>query len=103
MKGRHIKADDEQWFVKLSEFPPHPGVDAIVFLPRNAQRPYRVVEVPQGRYRSQDELEKLSDGDLLKLWKGGDLMDYAHDARAGLNHPAHFARPLPPDVGTGES
>lgn len=103
MKERYIDKDDERWFVKLAEFPPHPGVDAIIFFPRNAQRPYRVVEVPAGRFGSQEALEKLQDSELMELFEGGDMMDYGHDAHAGLNHPASLARPLPPDVGTGES
>lgn len=102
MKERQIEANGERWFAKLSDFPPHPGVDAVVFFPSNAQRAYRVVEVPQGRFASQEALEKLSDDDLVKLFRVGDEMDYGHDARAGLNHPARMARPLPPNVGTGE-
>ena len=101
MAERYIEAENERWFVKLSDFPPHPGVDAVVFFPSNTQRPYRVVEVPQGRFGSQDALENVADEELVKLFTGGDQMDYAHDARAGLNHPARFARPLPPNVGTG--
>lgn len=103
MKERYIEADDERWFVKLGEYPPHPGVGTVIFFPRNAQRPYRVIEVPHGRFASQDELDKLSDDDLLRLFRHGDMMDYSHDAHAGPNHEVHFARPLPPDVGTHES
>ena len=101
MRERQIEANGERWSVKLSDYPPHPGVDAIVFFPSNAQRAYRVVEVPQGRFGSQDALEKLEDGELLELFRRGDEMDYGHDARAGLNHPARLARPLPLNVGTG--
>ena len=103
MKERYIEADDERWFVKLGEFPPHPGVGTVIFFPRNTQRPYRVVEVAENRFASQEALDKLSDNDLLQLFHHGDMMDYSHDAHAGPSHDAEVAQRLPSDVGTGES
>lgn len=103
MMERHIDADGDRWFVKLGEYPPHPGVGVVLFFPRNDQRAYRVIEVPQNRFASQEALEKLSDKDLLALFRGGDAMDYSHEEGAGALHPTHIAQQLPPDVGTNET
>jgi len=103
MKERSIEVDHDRWFVKLGEHAPHPGIATVLFFPRNQQRPYRVAEVPAARFASQQELEALSDDDLLALFHASDFMDYVHEGGAEAHHPTRFAQPLPPDVGTGES
>ena len=64
MKERYIEADDERWFVKLGEYPPHPGVGTVIFFPRNAQRPYRVIEAIYSR--PPDALTAFADAFKLK-------------------------------------
>lgn len=99
MTKRYIEVDDDRWFVRLSEYSPHPQVGTVIFFPRNDQRPYRVVEVAIDTFGSQGELEKLSDAELLELYRHGDALDFAHESKATLSHPTHMARPLPPGVG----
>lgn len=102
MSERHIDVDGDRWYVKLGEHPPHPGVGTVIFFPGNGQRPYRVVEVPESRFASQDALDALDDDDLLALFHHADIMDYVHEPGADPHHDTEFARRLPQDVGTDE-
>lgn len=98
MSERYIEAENERWEVRLGEHPAHPNVGTIIFYPRDNQRPYRVVEVPDDRFASQDELDRLGDEDLKALFSRADIMDYVHEDDAGAHHHTERAQPLPPDV-----
>jgi len=66
----HIKIDGDRWKVRLGEDQPKPGVRVVLFFCEpTGQRPYRVVEVPEDRFASQDDLEKLSGKELLGLFQ----------------------------------
>jgi len=66
----HIKIDGDRWKVRLGEDQPKPGVRVVLFFCEpTGQRPYRVVEVPEDQFASQDDLEKLSGKELLGLFQ----------------------------------
>lgn len=68
--AREIRADGERWAVRLGDRPSEPGKRAVVFFCRTThQRPYRVVEVPEDRFRAEDELEELSERELMELYR----------------------------------
>ena len=63
-----IKSDNDTWSARLGGSD-HPGFRTIVFFcASNGQRPYRVVEVPEDRFGSQDDLDRLSEADLRELF-----------------------------------
>lgn len=77
--ARTIKADGDRWRVRLGEDRPHVGVRVVLFFCETTnQRPYRVVEVPESRFTSQTDLERLSDRELLELYRGSVSLDYPH-------------------------
>ena len=77
--ARTIKADGDRWRVRLGEDRPHPGVRVVLFFCETTdQRPYRVVEVPEERFESQADLERLSDAELLELYRGSVSLDFPH-------------------------
>lgn len=77
--ARTIKADGDLWRVRLGQDRPHPGVRVVLFFCETTdQRPYRVVEVPESRFTSQTDLERLSDKDLLELYRQSVSLDYPH-------------------------
>jgi hypothetical protein len=76
---RTIKADGDRWRVRLGNERPHPGVRVVLFFCETTdQRPYRVVEVPEERISSPEDLERLSDAELLELYRQSASMDYPH-------------------------
>lgn len=102
MSERYIDADNERWEVRLGEHPAHPDVGTVLFFPRDNQRAYRVVEVPDARFGSQEDLERLDDEQLRALFARADIMDYVHESDAGAHHETHRARAFPPDVDASE-
>jgi hypothetical protein len=72
----HIKVDGDVWKVRLGQERPRPGVRLVLFLCQpTGQRPYRVVEVPEDRFDSQQAVERLSRGELLDLYRQSTSMD----------------------------
>ena len=72
----HIKVDSDVWKVRLGQERPRPGVRLVLFLCQpTGQRPYRVVEVPEDRFDSQQAVEGLSRGELLDLYRQSTSMD----------------------------
>jgi len=64
-----IKADNDTWTARLGG-PSREGFRAVVFLcTSNGQRPYRVAEVPEGRFASQEDLDGLSADGLRELFR----------------------------------
>jgi hypothetical protein len=71
-----IKIDGDVWKVRLGEERPRPGVRLVLFLSQpTGQRPYRVVEVPEDRFASQDDVRKTSKKDLVELFQRSTSMD----------------------------
>ncbi len=72
----NIKVDGDRWTVRLGRDRPRPGVRVVLFFCEpTGQRPYRVVEVPDGRFNSQDDIEGLSRGELLELYRLSTSLD----------------------------
>lgn len=72
----HIKVDGDVWKVRLGQERPRPGVRLLLFLCQpTGQRPYRVVEVAEDRFDSQQAVEQLSRGELLELYRQSTSMD----------------------------
>ena len=72
----HIKVDGDVWKVRLGQERPRPGVRLLLFFCQpTGQRPYRVVEVPEDRFDSQQAVEGLSRGELLDLYRQSTSMD----------------------------
>lgn len=77
--ARTIKADGDRWRVRLGSDRPHPGVRVVLFFCETTdQRPYRVLEVPESRFQTQDDLERLSEGELRDLYRQSVSLDYPH-------------------------
>lgn len=77
--AREIRADGDRWSVRLSADPPEPGTQALVFFPVTCdQRPFRVVEVPDGRVGSEEALDALSERELRELYHQASSMGYPH-------------------------
>ncbi len=71
-----IKTDGDVWKVRLGQDRPRPGVRVVLFFCEpTGQRPYRVAEVPEDRFASQNDIEKLSRGDLLEIYRKSTSMD----------------------------
>lgn len=71
-----IKTAGDVWKVKLGQDRPRPGVRVVLFFCQpTGQRPYRVAEVAEDRFTSQDDIDKLSKGELLELFKKSTSMD----------------------------
>lgn len=47
----------------------------LFFCQPTGQRPYRVAEVPEDTFRSQGDIDKLSNGELLELYRTSTSMD----------------------------
>jgi hypothetical protein len=72
----HIKVDGDRWKVRLGQEQPRPGSRLILFFCEpTGQRPYRVVEVPEERFKSQDDVERLSRAELIELYRRSSSMD----------------------------
>ncbi len=65
-----IKADNDTWTAQLGG-PSREGYRTVVFFcSSNGQRPYRVTEVPEDRFASQDDLDGLSAAEVQELFDG---------------------------------
>lgn len=72
----NIKVDGDRWTVRLGDDRRRAGVRVVLFFCQpTGQRPYRVVEVPEERFASQDDLERLSRGELLELYRNSTSLD----------------------------
>ncbi len=71
-----IKADGDRWKVRLGQDRPRPGMRVVLFFCETTnQRPYRVVEVPEDRFDSQDDIEALGTDELLALFEDSTSLD----------------------------
>ncbi len=71
-----IKVDGDRWTVRLGEDRRRAGVRVVLFFCEpTGQRPYRIVEVPDERFASQDDLERLSRAELLELYQNSTSLD----------------------------
>lgn len=71
-----IKVDGDVWKVRLGQERPRPGVRLLLFFCQpTGQRPYRVVEVPEDRFDSQQAVERLPRNELLDLYRQSTSMD----------------------------
>ncbi len=71
-----IKADGDRWKVRLGRDRRRPGTKVVLFFCETTdQRPYRVVEVPEDRFSSQDDIEKLSRRELMALFRASTSLD----------------------------
>lgn len=78
--ARTIRIDGDRWKVRLSQERSEPGVRGVVFFPVTSdQRPYRVVEVEEGRVAGPDDLEALSERELEELFHEASSMGFPHE------------------------
>lgn len=83
--GRKIEANGEKWEVRLSREEPHEGVGVVIFrCTSNSSYGWRVVEIREGEFGTQERLEKLPDAELDALFARSQPFDYTHDPEA---HP----------------
>jgi len=65
-----IRIDNDTWRARLGAGE-RPGYRSVIFFcSSNGQRPWRVVEVPEDRFGSQEQLERVSEVDLRELYAG---------------------------------
>jgi hypothetical protein len=87
-----LKIDGDVWKVRLGQERPRPGYRLVLFFCQpTGQRPYRVAEVPEDRYGSQDDIDRLKKADLLELYKQSTSMDrpvYRSDEVQDVRRPA---------------
>ena len=87
-----IKADGDTWRISMDERPAHPGVRTVVFhCETNGQKGWRVVEVPEDRFATEDALARVDEAELQELFDRSDAYDYVHDAHADPRHPVEEA------------
>jgi len=61
---------------RLGEDDRRPGVRVVLFFSQpSGQRPYRVAEVPEGRFSSQADIDRLSKKELLDLYRNSTSLD----------------------------
>jgi hypothetical protein len=66
----HIKVDGDTWKVRLGKDRPEPGVRLVLFFCQpTGQRPYRVVELREHPFTSQDDIDRLPRKELLDLYR----------------------------------
>ncbi|NIR46012.1 MAG: hypothetical protein GWN99_16420 [Gemmatimonadetes bacterium] len=71
-----VKIDADVWEVRLGQERPRPGYRLVLFFSQpTGQRPYRVTEVPEDRYGSQDDIDQLSKKELTELFKQSTSLD----------------------------
>lgn len=71
-----IKIDGDVWVARLGQDRRRPGVQVILFFSQpTGQRPYRVVEVPDGRFASQADVDRLAKDELLELYRQSTSLD----------------------------
>lgn len=72
-----LKADGDRWRVRLGEDRRRPGVRVVLFFCESTtQRPYRVAEVPEDSFASQEDLDRLATSELKKLYDQSFSLDY---------------------------
>lgn len=72
-----IKADRDRWKVRLGEDRPRPGIRVVLFFcETTGQRPYRVVEVPEDRFGSQEDIDRLTPAELAELYRDSHSLDF---------------------------
>jgi hypothetical protein len=72
----NVKVDGDVWNVRLGHERPRPGYRLVLFFSQpTGQRPYRVTEVPEDRYGSQEDIEGLSKKELRELYKQSTSLD----------------------------
>ena len=72
-----IRAEGDRWKARLGADRPRPGRRVVLFFCETTdQRPYRVVEVPEDRFESQEDIEKLSRDELMELYRASTSLDY---------------------------
>lgn len=73
---KSFEADGDRWIATVDRQAAHPGMNAIVFhCVSDAQRPYRVVEVPAAA-------DPLSERALREHFSNAHIMDYSYDEAA---------------------
>ena len=80
--AKYIDIEGDRWVVTLDRRAAHPGMEALVFnCISDAQRPYRVIEVPASR---EDEKSggDFSERELRDLFGNSQTMDYTWDEAA---------------------
>ncbi len=71
-----IKVDGDRWTVRLGEDRRRAGLRVVLFFCEpSGQRPYRIVEVPEARFSSQEDLDRLSREELLALYRESTSLD----------------------------
>lgn len=84
--ARIYEHDGEQWRAYLGSDPPHPGLLPLIFhCTSNPSHGWRVVEVSDREYRSDDDIDALGDADLADLFRRSKPFDYTHDPKAEEN------------------
>lgn len=63
-----IRADNDTWRAELGGTGREGYRTIVFFCASNGQRPYRVAEVPAERFASQDDLDRLAEGELRELF-----------------------------------
>lgn len=78
--ARKIEADGDTWVVRVGERREAPGVTTIVFFCKTTdQRPYRVAEVADDHVADADDLEALSERELMELFRNSGSMGAAEE------------------------
>ena len=73
----HLKADGDRWRVQLGRNRPRPGVGVVLFFCEStSQRPYRVVEVTDERFASQEDIDRLGTAQLMELYRQSYSLDF---------------------------
>jgi hypothetical protein len=68
-KMAHIKIDGDRWKVRLGERP-RPGIRLLLFFCEpTGQRPYRVAEVREDPFTSQEDIDRLPRKELINLFR----------------------------------
>ncbi len=67
--SRKIRAEGDTWTVRLGDLRPDSTTRPVLFFCTTTdQRPYRVAEVPAGRFANSADLEELDDAELEALY-----------------------------------
>lgn len=91
---RELSADGDVWRVTSTGDDPRRDVRTVVFhCLSNTQRPYRVVEVPQGVLQDRP-LDDVPDAELGRLFDRSHAMDFSHDASASPLNRGYGDPPL---------
>lgn len=78
--AREVEADGDRWIVRVGERREAPGVTTVVFFCETTdQRPYRVAEVPEERVAEADDLEALSERELVEIFRASGSMGSAEE------------------------